>query len=160
MVLSLSARAQSAEGRYASRLTQNGNIYFIMPQKIKNLSGLKHFEYDITLLTWTDSATINFTFESPLMLTPENLHLVSGEDSIKCNSYSALYIDIKKKHYEVRITSKFSIADIEKVMNSMIPPIFCFNQGNEHKSASYTLSAWEKDRKKLNDILSLYNYSK
>lgn len=154
------AYGQSADGRYISRMTQDGTLYFIMPQKIKKLSGIKSFEYDMTLLSWTDSITVNFTFESQQMQAPKDLRLISGNNSIDCNSYSVMFIDIKKKHYEVRITSKFKASEIESVINSPTPPVFSFYQEQENKSASYTQSAWDKDRKKLIDIFNLYNYSK
>lgn len=156
----VNVNGQSADGRYVSRMTQDGTLYFIQPIKIKKLSGLKSFEYDMTLLNWTDSVTVNFTFESSMMQIPEKFKIISGSNTIACNSYSVLYLDIKKKHYEIRITSKFKASEIESVIRMPSPPIFSFSQENIQKSASYTQSAWNKDRKKLIDIFNLYNYSR
>lgn len=151
---------QSADGRYVSRMTQDGTLFFIMPQKIKNLTGIKKFEYDITLLTQSDSLTVNFTFESSLMNVPTDLKIQSGENTFPCTDYKPLFIDIKKNHYEIRITSKFSNDMLKTVVNNPTPPIFLFKQGTEIKEASYKEGAWRKDRKKLNDIYNLYLYSK
>lgn len=161
MLLNVSmAFAQSAEGRYSSRLTQDGAIYFIMPHSIKDLSHIKKFEYDITLLNWTDSATVNFTFESDLMSLPENFSLKSGDKTYPCSSYSPLFIDIRKKHYEIRITSKFLVSDIETIFSAPWPPVFSFTQGQTDVRATYKQKAWDKDRKKLSDIIHLFKYSK
>ncbi|MDE6377264.1 MAG: hypothetical protein K2K72_00805 [Duncaniella sp.] len=155
------AFAQSAENRYNSRMTRDGVLFFLMPEPLKDLSGIKKFEYDATLLSWTDSTTVNFTFESSSFQLPTDLRVRYGEDGvIECKSFSPLFIDIKKNHYEIRITSKFSNAEFESIIKSLTPPAFCFNQGEEPKSAAYKAKAWSKDRKKLNDIFQLYLYSK
>lgn len=152
--------SQSAEGRYISRMTADGVLYFIMPQQLKDLSGLKHFDYDMTLLSWTDSVTINFTFESSSMQLPENLEIVCNKNPIVCNSFSPLFVDIKKNHFEIRITSKYSISDLEQILKSITPPEFSFTQGGVPKSATYKQKVWIKDKKRLNDIMQLYYLSK
>lgn len=160
LVSFISALSQSAERRYNSRMTRDGVLFFIMPERLKDLSGLKKFEYDVTLLSWTDSATVNFTFESSSMLVPTDLKIISDLNTIECRDYSPLFIDIKKNHYEVRITSKLSNSEIESIVNSNNPPRFSFNQGTELKCATYKPKAWSKDRKRLQDIIKLYLYSK
>lgn len=152
--------SQSAENRYNSRMTRDGVLFFIMPERLKDLSGIKKFEYDVTLLSWTDSATVNFTFESSSIDIPTDLKVTCDKGSIECLTYSPLFIDIKKNHYEIRITSKFSNTELRSIIDSTTPPRFCFNQGAESKSATYKTKAWSKDRKKLNDIIQLYLYSK
>lgn len=156
----VSAFSQSAENRYNSRRTSDGVLFFIMPERLKALSGLKKFEYDITLLSWTDSATVNFTIESTSMLVPTDLRIISDCKTVECSDYAPLYIDIKKNHYEIRTTSKWSNTEIETIINSDTPPRFSFNQGNEPKCATYKPKAWIKDRKKLHDIIQLYLYSR
>lgn len=160
MLVTLGVAAQSADGRYTSRMTQDGTLFFVMPQKIGKLSGIKRFEYDMTMLTWTDSVTVNFTFESDRMSLPENLEIVSGANRYACADYSPLFIDIKKKHYEVRITSKFPADQIKSIVGSATPPVFSFTQDGVPESATYSEGAWRKDRKKLSDIYQLYLYSR
>ena len=159
-IAALPCTAASADGRYNSRMTQDGTLYFIMPYKLKDLSGVKRFVYDMTLLSWTDSVTVNFTFVSPSMLEPADLRLTSGDESLPCHSYSPLFIDIKKNNYEIRITSKFSSADIQRLLENAAPLFFRFKQGDEQKSAGYTSGAWAKDRTRLIDIFRLYQYRK
>lgn len=154
------AFSQSAEGRYASRITIDGVIFFIMPEQLKEVSGIKRFEYDMTLLSWTDSVTVNFTFESTSPELPENLQIICDNESINCTSYSSLFVDIKKNHFEIRITSKYSIQDLQTIIQSITPPTFCFSQSDELKTATYKNKRWIKDRKKLNDILQLYYLAK
>lgn len=114
----------------------------------------------MTLLSWTDSVTVNFTFESSMMVVPENFCLIIDNNSFKCDNYSTLFIDIKKKHYEIRITSKFPGSTIKKFIASPVPPIFVFFQDEHNESATYSEKTWGKERKKLSDIYQIYLYSK
>lgn len=151
---------QSAEGRYSSRLTRDGVLFFIMPERLRDVSGIKSFEYDMTMLSWSDSVTVNFTFESSEMAIPSNLSIQIGQEETVCHSFSPLFVDIKGNHFEIRITSKFSVSEIKAMIYSTLPPRFCFVQGAEAKSAAYKPKQWAKDRKKLNDIFQLYLLSK
>ncbi len=146
--------------RYASRMTPDGTIYFIMSKTLSKLQGIKHFEYDMTLLSWTDSVTVNFTFQSKIMGLPTELYIKSGDQSYRCADYSLLFQDLKKNSFEIRVTSKFLTEDLEKIIHSDNPPMFVFPQGDQEASAAYSESAWKKDRKKLIDIYNIYLYSK
>ncbi len=151
---------QSAQGRYSSRMTVDGTIFFIMPCKLKELDNIRKFEYDMTLLSWTDSVTVNFTFESNIMSMPHDLRISSNQKEYICKDFSSLFIDIKKNHYEIRITSKFSVDELSQILNSEDSPTFVFTQENVTNMASYTKRSWKKDRNKLLSIFKLYSYSK
>lgn len=152
--------AQSGDNRYASRMTQDGTIFFIMPHGLGKTDGLKKFDYDVTLLSWTDSVTVNFTFISKDMYTPTHFLIRSGDKDYKCSQYSPLFIDLKKDMYEIRITSKFSVADFKSMIFCPYSPVFLFDQNGLQKSASYKQGAWHKDSKKLQDIFRIYEYIK
>lgn len=152
--------AQSAGNRYVSRMTQDGTLFFINPQKLNDLSGIKKFEYDMTMLSWTDSITVNFTFESDKMTLPSEVMLRSGTKTYECNNYSSLFIDIKKNHFEIRITSKFLNKDIEEIISRTDPLSFVIKQDGVTETASYNPKKWRKESKMLTDIYKLYLYSK
>lgn len=149
-----------AEARYASRMTQDGTIFFIEPQKLTDLGNIKRFEYDMTLLSWTDSVTVNFTFESERLAMPQNLIIKSGDSSFVCTDFSDLFFDLKRNRYEIRITSKFSVEEIREIINSENPPIFSFIQDGVNEYASYKSGAWRKDRKRLMKIFQLFLFSR
>lgn len=154
------AFAQSADSRYVSRMTQDGTLFFIMPHKLGNTEGIKKFDYDVTLLSWTDSITVNFTFRSPEMVAPTDLRICSGNKEYVCNKYSPLFIDIKKNEYEIRITSMFLASEFKAMIDNPSPLEFRFEQNGKQKSAAYKIGAWRKDAKKLQDIFKLYEYMK
>ncbi len=159
-VIAIPSYGQSSQGRYASRITPDGTIFFINPKTLGTLANIRKFEYDITLPSWTDSVTINFTIESSLMNAPENLKIVSGDKVYQCEDFSVLYIDIKKQHYVIRVTSKFSMQELQKIIESASSPVFTFTQNGVQEEAKYTDRAWKKERKRLLDIFQLYAYSK
>lgn len=154
------SHGQSSQGRYASRITPDGTIFFINPHKLGSLRNLIRFEYDMTLPDWTDSVTVNFTFESSWMNTLENLEIASGGNVYPCEEFSVLFIDIKKHHYKIRVTSKFSVQELTEIVESESIPVFSFTQNGIQKKAEYKSKDWKKERPKLLDILSLYHYSK
>ena len=159
-VMTIPAHGQSTQRRYASRITPDGTIFFIHPQKLGALTNLRRFEYDMTLLSWKDSVTINFTIESSWMTAPENLELASGDEVYPCEDFSVLYTDIKKQHYVIRVTSKFPLQELAQIIASTTSPTFAFTQNGVLEAAKYTDSAWKKERKKLLAIIQLYVYSK
>lgn len=157
---SLCVAGQNAAGRYVSRMTQDGMLYFINPQKIKQCTEIKNFEYDMTCLSWSDSVTVNFTFKSNSVDRPANLKIESCGKSYACNNYSLLFTDIVKGGYEIRVTSKFLLSDIEKVLQCQSSPIFSFSQNGITRTAAYSSGAWRKDQKKLTDIFNIFRLSR
>ncbi len=160
LVMAIPSKGQSSQGRYASRITPDGTIFFINPQKLGALTNLRRFEYDMTLLSWKDSVIINFTMETSWMTAPENFKLVSGDKVYPCENFSVLYTDIKKQHYVIRVTSKFSLQELTQIVTSTTSPTFAFTQNGVKEAAKYTDNAWKKERKKLLAIIQLYVYSK
>ncbi len=141
-------------------MTDNGMLFFIMPQKVKSLKGISSFEYDITLLTWNDSITLNYTCKTKKMETPQDFKIISGDSTYNSMDCNLLFVDIIKKGFEVRITTKFLYRDFEKIIQCDTPPIFSFTQGGEEKSATFSQKKWDKEREILNKIISVYNYSR
>lgn len=160
LAMVIPSHGQSSHRRYVSRMTPDGTIFFINPQTLGALTNIRWFEYDMTLPSWTDSVTINFTIESSLMNAPENLKIVSGDKVYPCEDFSVLYTDIKRQHYVIRISSRFAIKDLTQIIDSASSPVFLFTQNGIAEEAAYTYRAWKKERKKLSDILQLYGYSK
>jgi len=131
-----------------------------MPKKLNKCEGIKNFTYDMTCLTWSDSITVNWTFKSKTIHIPEKFKLISCGKDYHCSNYSPLYNDIVKGGYEIRITSKFHVNEIEEMLNCQTPLMFSFYQGGILKTATFSQGAWNKERQKLIDIFNLYNYTK
>ena len=154
----LPAWSQSSFNRYSSRITNDGICYFFKECKLKNVSGMKQFQYDMTYPDWTDSITVNFSIYCDMPLVPDKLYLRGGSKNCVCNDFRSLYVDIVKGGYEIRITSKFAKEDIESLLQqSESPMAFEMETKGKKMFATYTDGAWHKERKKLNDIFLLIN---
>lgn len=155
-----SAIGQSANGRYVSRMTQDGMLYFIEPKKLSKVENIQRFDYDITLISWSDSATVNFTFKSKNVDYPDSLYIKSCEKNYPISQYSLLFTDIVKGGYEIRVTSKVDVNTIGEILACREPLVFTFFQNGVKCSATYTPGAWKSDQKKLIDIYNLYKLRK
>lgn len=114
----------------------------------------------MTLLTWTDSVTINFTMVSESMYLPTSFSIMSADTEYVCHDYSLLYADLKKNNYKVRVTSKFPLSDVEKILSSTSPPVFQIEQSGIVRTATYKQKAWNTEREKIKQIMELYYLTK
>lgn len=160
LIMAIPSYGLFSQRRYASRITPDGTIFFINPLKLGRLTNIHRFEYDVTLLSWKDSVTINLTIESPRMTAPEDFRIASDDKVYPCEDFSVLYTDIKRQHYVIRVTSKFSLHELTQIIASATGPIFTFTQNGVVESAAYTGSAWKKECKKLSAIIQIFAYSK
>lgn len=145
-----------AQGRYVSRPVVGGTLYFLEPQKLGIVDGAKKFEYDVTYVTSADSATVNFTVIAREAVKPINLRLTIGGDSIvNCTDYELFFIDNHGSNYEIRVSSRYAYADITKALTSTVAPIFSLNLGDTRVTATYKSGAWQKDRKKIAEVINL-----
>lgn len=141
--------------RYVSRPVTDGILYFIMPKKLDNVTGVKSFEYDMTMVSSLDSVTVNFTVYSPTAQEPTDLKLTGGATNVKCDNYKLLFVDKAGKNYEIRVTSTFPKAVIEKLFTANDAPGFEFKLGPTAVAASYKPGAWKKDREKISEVFNL-----
>lgn len=155
MACSLAAFADSTKNRYSSRLTGEGICYFIRDMKLTKLENIDKFIYDMTYVDWNDSITVNFTVLAESPVAPKELVLKGDTKSFTCTKIERFYVDITRKGYELRLSSTFHKDEIKEIVFSKTPPVFCFKLGDIDATATYSKSAWKKDGKKLQSIITL-----
>lgn len=155
LVISSTLWAQSAHKRYITRMTKDGMCYFFRATELSATEDISHFEYDITYLDWQDSITVNYTAYTSSPAIPVDLAITNGTLTYPCTDYKHLYVEFRKKGYEVRMTSRYALADFEQLLDAPQPLTFVFMQGNEKKSAAYKPKAWQKERNTIKQILQL-----
>jgi hypothetical protein len=109
----------------------------------------------MTYLDWNDSVTVNFTIHSSVPNSPKITHIKNGEYTFTCDNTERYFVDITKSGYIIRSSAKFHKKEIHQMSFSNNAPIFQFKLGELNVSATYTESAWKKDRKKLQSVLNL-----
>lgn len=157
---SLSGVAQSAYGRYSSRLTKDGMCYFFRNKKLTKTKEIRRFDYDMTYLDWKDSVTVNFTILADTPKLPTLFKIVCGADTFTCNNLKRFFVDVTKKGYEIRMSSLFSEDEIRKMINSSFAPVFVLDIDEKRATATYSKHSWEKESNKLQMILHLIDSMK
>ena len=150
-----------AQGRFTTRLTDKGTLHFLEPKKLNDLSGVSRFEFDMTYVTSTDSAYVNFSVKAPVAVKPSDIRLCYGTGLIlSCDDSRLLFIDRHGASYEIRMMCRFPISELRKALEEASPPVFRFKMGNSEASASYRPSAWKKDRIRINEMFNLIDIVK
>ena len=98
----LSSLLVSAQGRYSTRLLENGTMLFFNPCKLVAMQKETSLVYDMTYLTHSDSVTVNMTYTA-LTSDVREVRIVSGTASYGTANYSIFYREKDKKRIATRI---------------------------------------------------------
>lgn len=155
-----SIKAQTISSRYRSHLSNGGTTYFFCPKKLRHTKNIDRFTFDMTYHTSSDSLLLNFSFVSPTPVNIKSLSLRNGkEQTHEGKKLSVLYRDIRKKSYEIRATSQFSLAEIEQIFSIKDKLSFEILLSNGVCCyATYSPSKWKKERRQITQIINLINY--
>lgn len=142
----MNIKGKSIDDRYYSYISNNGVIYFFYPQKLNRTDIIEKFSYDLTCLTKSDSATLNFTIVTKDLIEISRLSICNGENKSYIDNHSMLFRDVTKKGYETRITTRVAQSELIKIYksNSVMSFILTFGDGTEDK-VSYSKRKWKKD---------------
>ena len=108
VMVCLNMQAQSADGRYISRMTQDGTLYFINPQKLSKTEGIKNFEYDMTLLRYAcDAAILGRFVYAAVGWTAEYGQNGGGfGDTAFVADFKKWLVNLKKRDVDLSVTEK------------------------------------------------------
>lgn len=151
--------AQKINKDYIFYPQENGNLYFIYPQKgftSLNKTDRKGLEYDITYLTTGDSITFTYTYinteicksEAISFLTSDNQVLFKGEAQM-------LFIQPHKKNWRHRGTVKIPYAKAVEFYGQIPPARLQFHTNKQDIQYQIADSKWEKQRYLINRIFEI-----
>lgn len=106
-------KAQKLSKYYVSFKAPNGTLYFIRPQKGYKSEKGDRLKYDMTLLSSSDSLTLNFSYFDPLPLEPDSLTLTIGDRSC-VSPLSKIFVETSKKNWHYRLSARFAVKDQEE----------------------------------------------
>lgn len=150
--------AQTGPQRLFSHADEEGTMYFINAKKLSNLENIKGFEFDITYLDYTDSATINFTIISSNPNDVSALQVGNGQTEVTATDVELLYHEMKGKNYVVRTTSKVPYLALKEMMTAQSPLVFNVTRADGQRDmATYKPSQWKKERDLFERIIFLIN---
>ena len=155
MLVCTSLSAVNVGKMYRSIMTENGPLYFIMPQempKSKGSKAKKELLFDVTCHSQGDSLAITSTLYSA---TPYNeataTIMVPGEEPLR-PSVEVIFSDVLKKGYNNRIKFTLHREQFMKLFNSPQSFVLDFGQGN---TFSYSSSKWAKEKDLMNQIMTM-----
>lgn len=142
------ANAQSVEKRLHSHITSQGTVYFVSHKSLsKHDKGVKKFEYDLTYVAKSDSATINFTLVSPAISDVKALVLTNGTESVEAGFVELLYHEAKKKDYLIRTSARVPYQQLKSMLQGDAPVVFNITRTNGVQNrVEYSVSQWKKEK--------------
>ncbi len=140
---------------YRVASTENGLLYFILPQKMPRNSGSqakKDLLFDVTCLAATDSVSVTSTLycANAYQGTTATITAV-GEEPIR-PSVEVIYCDLMKKGYVNRLRFMLHRDQFKKLFNAPASFVLDFGQGS---TFSYSKSKWEKMKGIMNQIITV-----
>lgn len=157
LIFAPNASSQAIDNRYISHLSNEGITYFFCPKHLRHTQNIEDFTFDMTYHTRSDSVTLNFSFVAKEPVSVKSFFLQSGPtERYEGKCVATLFRDVKKKKYEIRTTSKFSLEDIQYVYSKKAPLLFEMNLNNGITgSATYGQSQWNRECRQIIHIINL-----
>lgn len=158
MFLCIALHAQSIDKRYRTYLTANGMLHFVGKKKLTKTENLTKFDFDITYVAGTDSATVNFSFVTDIPTSVKSCSLTNGHVSVAAAHPRMMFRDVMKRGYKIRTTTTIAFNDLQQLYAHESPFTFSLTLENGAGcTASFTPSQWKKERKDLERVFSSIN---
>ncbi len=145
--------------RYNVRILDNGSMYFFMPCKVKGASGSR-LQYDMTLISFRDSVSINMTLTAPLGRV-KSITLHNGIDTYTTTQYELYYQERKGSRFNTRIHIDCPLTSYRQLFTNNYPITLTITMTD---GKNYTFTYKEKDWKKevvyVSEVLEMIAYAR
>ncbi len=104
LICTVTISAQKINKDYTFLPQENGNLYFIMPQKgfrTQDRQAKKGLVYDITYLSLQDSATVNYTYNYQTVCLTDSLYVLDNAGRLLYAVKNEMLYTQPKKNYWV-----------------------------------------------------------
>lgn len=146
------------EERYFTRILPDGKLYFFMPYKLKAKKGNK-LQYDMTLLTYCDSVTINMTLHSP-MGRVKSVRLSAGEVSYFTTQYELFFQERSGSRFNTRVHIDCPGDKFKQLYTGSTPlTIELTMESNAKYTFTYRAKEWQKETAYVFEVLEMIEYS-
>lgn len=157
-LLLLSSMVAFGRERYDVRVLPQGKMYFFMPYKLKGKAGNK-LQYDMTLLTYRDSVTINMTLTSPLGRV-KSISLSSKEASFSTTEYELFFQERNGSRFNTRVHIDCPNQVYKQLFASQQPITFELTMEDGKRYAfTYKPKKWEEESTYVSEVLEMIDYS-
>ena len=147
-----------AKERYYARVLLDGKMYFFMPYKLKGESGNK-LQYDMTLISYKDSVTLNMTLHSP-MGRVRSVRLSSGDVNYTTTKYELFYQERDRSKFNTRVHIDCPLEMYRKLYTNASPlTIEIVMEDGKKYAFSYKAKQWQKESMYASEVLEMLDYS-
>ncbi len=154
MGLATNVDAQKISKYYTSLKQADGTLFFIMPKQSFS-NGDNIFDCDLTYKTQQDErVTLNFSLFCPNLIDIDSIVLQTEEKSVGCKT-EKIFVDIEKKKYHHRYSSKFAFVDVRSFYASNQTPTINLYSNKKVLNLSIKQKKWEKDSGIVSKIFDL-----
>lgn len=147
--------------KYYSALNQETYIlYYIYPLKVfVSEEDKSDFIFDITSLTSSDSAAINFTYFRNKVASSDSISFITDQKKITLPT-TKIYLEVQKKNiWSHRFTCKTEFNQLIPLFSSTTPSIEIFS-GDQVFKYQANIRKWKKDAPIVKSILQMINENK
>lgn len=163
LFISLSLWGQKLHKDYAFYPQEEGNLYFIFPQKGFRCSDpdiTKGLEYDLTYFTANDSVVLAYTCVSPFVCKSDTVSLLDqAGNSLYVAPAEMLFVQPKGKNWEQRATVKIPYSRVVSLYHTPSP--FTLRIHTPGRTVDYHLSSkdWKKQTFLVSRIFEMITYN-
>ena len=146
------------KGRYNVRMLPEGNMYFFMPFKLKGASG-NSLQYDMTLLSYRDSVTINMTLTSP-MGRVKSVRLSTEGVNYSTTQYELFFQERNGSRFNTRVHIDCPGHVYRQLFASPVPLTMELTMEDGKKYAfTYKDKKWREDSRYVSEVLEMIAYT-
>ena len=144
--------------RYHMRILPDGKMYFFMPCKLKGSSGAQ-LQYDMTLISYRDSVSINMTLTSSIGRV-ERISLLTPEVSYSTQQYELFYQERNGARFNTRVHIDCPMAIYRKLFTGLHPiTIKLMMDDGKQYAFVYKAKNWKKEASYVFEVLEMIAYS-
>ena len=144
--------------RYDVRVLPLGNMYFFMPYKLKGNGGNK-LQYDMTLLSYRDSVTINMTLTSPLGRV-KSVSLSSNETNYSTTEYELFFQERNGSRFNTRVHIDCPGKVYRQLFTGKQPvTIGLTMEDGKQYDFTYKAKKWKEESAYVYEVLEMIAYS-
>lgn len=148
-------KGQNISKHYKSSAQGKGLLYFILPQKGFANNKLKStFTYDITYLTTSNFAALNFSYYDKMERVIDSIGFINGNQKFSANTRK-LFVDTKKSKWHYRYSAECPYVDLCSFFNQASQPKIILYTKQGTVELSIKEKTWKRQSFMTNKILNL-----
>lgn len=146
--------------KYKSHLTEEGTVYFIMPQKMskaENSMAHRDLLFDITCLDTNDTVSVAATIHSAVPVTDSLVVIRAAQGTTYAVPTEVIYRDLSKKGYVNRLKFNLSKREFRTLFAASQPFFLDYGKGCVF---AFTKKKWAEKQQLVNSIMDLMDLNR